>query len=116
MITSGSDFPYHQINPFVQMYYLVTRQPIDTVNNSLANPNEKLSMIDALKTYTVWPAYASFQENEKGSLEKGKYADMIVISKDIFNEQPKALLETKVLRTMIRGRIVFDNIFDPEKL
>ena len=116
MITSGSDFPYHQINPFVQMYYLVTRQPIDTVNNSLANPNEKLSMLDALKTYTVWPAYASFQENEKGSLEKGKYADLIVISKDIFNEQPKALLETKVLRTMIRGRIVFDNIFDPEKL
>ncbi|MBK6876364.1 MAG: amidohydrolase family protein [Ignavibacteria bacterium] len=116
MITSGSDFPYHQINPFVQMYYLVSRQPMDTVNNSLANPNEKLSMIDALKTYTVWPAYESFQENEKGSLEKGKYADMIVISKDIFNEQPKALLETKVLRTMIRGRIVFDNIFDPEKL
>jgi predicted amidohydrolase YtcJ len=116
MITSGSDFPYHQINPFVQMYYLVTRQPVDTLLNNLANPNEKLSILDALKSYTVWPAYASFQESEKGSLEKGKYADLIVISKDIFNEQPKALLETKVLRTMIRGRIVYDNIFDPEKL
>ncbi len=116
MITSGSDFPYHQINPFIQMYYLVTRQPTDTTLNNLANPNEKISMLDALKSYTVWPAYASFQESEKGSLEKGKFADMVVISKDIFSEQPKALLETKVLRTMIRGRIVYDNIFDPEKL
>jgi predicted amidohydrolase YtcJ len=98
------------------MYYLVTRQPVDTLLNNLANPNEKLSILDALKSYTIWPAYASFQESEKGSLEKGKYADLIVISKDIFNEQPKALLETKVLRTMIRGRIVYDNIFDPEKL
>lgn len=116
IITIGSDFPYHQINPFIQMYYLVTRQPVDTTISSLPNPDQKLSIADAVRAYTVWPAYASFQEKEKGTLEKGKYADFVVISKDIFKEEPKALLETKVLRTMIRGRIVFDNIFDPEKL
>lgn len=116
MITSGSDFPYHQINPFVQMYYLVTRQPVDTLLEGIANPGEKLSILDALKSYTVWAAYASFQENEKGTLEKGKFADLVIISKDILKEQPQALLDTKVLRTMIRGKIVYDNIFDPEKL
>jgi hypothetical protein len=116
MITTGSDFPYHQINPFVQMYFLVTRQPVDTMLSAISNPTERLSMLDAVRSYTIWPAFASFQENEKGSLEKGKYADLIVISKDIFAEPPKALLETKVMRTMIRGRIVYDNIFDPEKL
>lgn len=115
-IAAGSDFPFHQIDPFVQMYYFTTRQPIDTAGSILGNPNEKLTMLEALRAYTVWPAFASYQENEKGTLEKGKYADLVVISKDILNEPAKSLLETKVLRTMIRGRIVYDNIFDPEKL
>ncbi len=116
MITSGSDLPFHQINPLIQIYYLVSRQPTDTLLQGTANMNEKISMLDAVKSYTVWPAYASFEENEKGTLEAGKFADFVVLSKDIFNEPPSSLLETKVLRTMIRGRIVYDNVFDPEKL
>lgn len=115
-ITTGSDFPFHQINPFLQIYYLTTRQLTDTVLTSIPNPDQKISLLDAVKSYTVWPAYASFEENTKGSIEKGKFADFIVISKDIFNSDPKALLETKVLRTVVSGRVVYDNIFDPEKL
>lgn len=115
-ITTGSDFPFHQINPFLQIYYLTTRQLTDTVLTSIPNPDQKISLLDAVKSYTIWPAYASFEENTKGSIEKGKFADFIVISKDIFNSDPKALLETKVLRTVVNGRVAYDNIFDPEKL
>nr|HMS64971.1 amidohydrolase family protein [Ignavibacteria bacterium] len=115
-ITTGSDFPFHQINPFIQIYYLTTRQLTDTVLTSIQNPDQKISLLDAVKSYTIWPAYASFEENTKGSLEKGKYADMIVISGDIFNSGSKALLDTKVLRTVINGRIVYDNILDLEKV
>ena len=115
-ITTGSDFPFHQINPFLQIYYLTTRQLTDTVLTSIPNPDQKISLLDAVKSYTIWPAYASFEENTKGSIEKGKFADFIVISKDIFNSDPKAMLETKVLRTVVNGRVAYDNIFDPEKL
>ncbi|MBK8552049.1 MAG: amidohydrolase family protein [Ignavibacteria bacterium] len=109
MITSGSDFPFHQINPFVQIYYLTTRQLTDTVLTSIPNPDQKISLLDAVKSYTIWPAYSSFEEASKGSLEKGKAADFIVISKDIFNSDSKELLNTKVLNTIINGRVIYDS-------
>lgn len=109
MITTGSDFPFHQINPFIQIYYLTTRQLTDTVLASIPNPDQKLSLLDAVKSYTVWAAYSSFEEKIKGSLEKGKFADMIVISNDIFNTDSKALLNTQVLKTIINGRMVYEN-------
>ncbi len=115
-ITTGSDFPFHQINPFIQIYYLTTRQLTDTVLTSIKNPDQKISLLDAVKSYTVWPAYSSFEESTKGTIEKGKFADMIVISKDIFNSDSKDLLETKVLRTIINGKIVYNNIIDVNKL
>lgn len=108
-ITSGSDFPFHQINPFIQMYYLTTRQLTDSTGVSIANPDQKISIADAVRSYTVWPAYASFEEDIKGSLEKGKIADFIVISNDIFNSPPKDLLKTTVTKTIVNGRVIFDS-------
>ena len=109
MITSGSDFPFHQINPFVQIYFLTTRQLTDTVLSTIPNPDQKISLTEAVRTYTTWPAYASFEETTKGSLEKGKYADFIVVSKDIFTSVPEELLNTKVLMTVINGRVIYDS-------
>jgi predicted amidohydrolase YtcJ len=109
MITTGSDFPFHQINPFIQIYYLITRQLTDTILSTIPNPDQKISMLEAIKSYTVWPAYASFEESTKGSIETGKYADMIVISNDILTKDSKALLDTKVLKTIINGKIVYDS-------
>ncbi len=109
MITSGSDFPFHQINPFVQIYFLTTRQLTDTVLSAIPNPDQKISLTEAVRSYTTWPAYASFEETTKGSLEKGKYADFIVVSKDIFASDPRELLNTKVLMTVINGRVIYDS-------
>lgn len=114
MITTGSDFPFHQINPFLQIYYLVTRQNLDSSSVQIPNPDQKISLLDAVKSYTVWPAYASFQEKEKGTIEKGKFADMIVLSEDIFKADLKNIPNIKVLMTIINGRVVYNNKIIPE--
>jgi predicted amidohydrolase YtcJ len=108
-ITSGSGFPFSRsINPFVQMYYLSTRQFLDTIVKNIPMENQKISLFDAVKSYTIWSAYAGFEETERGSLEKGKMADMIVISNDIFNNDLKALANTKVIKTIIKGKVMYD--------
>lgn len=110
IIISGTDFPYHMINPLIQMYFLSTGIPLDTsaarlVNNSL----QKLSVLDALKSFTVWSAYACFDEENKGSIEPGKLADMVVLSQDILASDPGTLLHTLIDMTIVRGEVVYDN-------
>lgn len=107
-ILTGSEFPYNQINPFIQMYYLTMRQILDT-NMTLPGAEQKISILEALKSYTTYPAYASFEESIKGSIEKDKFCDMVIISNDIFTSDPKKLLETKVLMTIINGKVVYDS-------
>jgi predicted amidohydrolase YtcJ len=104
-ITTGSDFPFHILNPFVQMYYLTTRSAIGDTT-VIPNQNQKISLLDAIRSYTIWAAYSGFEDVYKGSIEKEKYADMIVISNDIFGDN-KNLLETKVLKTIINGVVVY---------
>jgi predicted amidohydrolase YtcJ len=111
-ILTGSEFPYSQINPFIQMYYLTTRQWIDTIV-TVPGAEQKLTILDALKSYTTFPAYSSFEENIKGSIEKDKFCDMVVISNDIFTSEPKKLLDTKVLMTIINGKVVYDSKNSP---
>jgi len=107
-ITAGSNFPFsNYINPITLIHFLVNRQPLDTNLTNIPNPNQKLSVLDAIKAFTVYAAYASFQENTKGTLEKDKYADFIVLSDDIFKSDVKKIKEIKVLKTVVNGKIVF---------
>ncbi|MBM4157746.1 MAG: amidohydrolase [Ignavibacteria bacterium] len=109
LITCGSDFPYQPVNPFVHIYLLVTRQFPDTMRTDIPSPNQKLSIYEALKSYSKWAAFSAFEEESRGTLEKGKYADMVVISNDIFTSEPAALLSTKVLMTILNGKIVYNS-------
>jgi len=110
MISSGSGFPFsHSISPIIGIYYLTTRQPIDTVYTDIPNPEQKISIDDAVKSYTVWAAYSIFQEENRGSLEKGKTADMVVLSEDIFNLTGTAILNSKVVMTVVNGIVAYDN-------
>lgn len=110
MLTSGSGFPFsNSISPLTGIYYLSTRQPIDTVLNDIPNPEQKISVLDAVKSYTIWAAYSTFQEDKKGSLEVGKCADMVVLSDDIFNLSGTALLNAKVMMTIVNGNITYEN-------
>jgi predicted amidohydrolase YtcJ len=110
IIISGTDFPYHIINPLIVMYYLSTGLSLDTAANRLANNSaQKLSVLDALRSFTVYSAYASFADDVKGTLEKDKFADMVVLSEDILSSDPSVLLKTKVLMTIIRGEVLYEN-------
>ena len=110
MIISGTDYPYHTINPLIQMYYLSTGLFLDTAANRIANnAAQKLSVMDALKSFTVWSAYACFAEDVKGSLERDKFADMVVLSEDILASDPSVLLKTNILMTIVRGEVVYES-------
>jgi predicted amidohydrolase YtcJ len=116
MITGGSGFPFsHSISPLLGIYYLTSRQPTDTTYSDVPNPEQKLSVLDAVKAYTIWAAFSTFQEERKGSLEKGKNADIVVLSDDIFNQSGTAILNTKVIMTIVNGLIAFENKENPTK-
>jgi predicted amidohydrolase YtcJ len=67
-----------------------------------------LTREETLKGMTIWAAYSNFEENEKGSLEKGKIADFIILTRDLMNCKETEILNTKVLQTFINGQIVYN--------
>ena len=109
IIALGTDFPVEEINPIHTFYAAVFRKNKDGLPLNGFQKNESLNRLDALKGMTIWPALANFEENEKGSLEINKAADMIVLDKDILDENQKEILKTKVIYTIIDGEIVYQN-------
>ena len=88
------------------LYAAVTRQYPDGTPAGGWFPAEKISMAEAVEFYTLGSAYAEFADDRKGSIAEGKLADLIVLSKDIFTVPPREVLETKVVMTMVGGRVV----------
>jgi predicted amidohydrolase YtcJ len=93
-------------NPFLSMWSVITRK---TDRGTIFNPEEAISREQALKMYTINNAYASFEENVKGSIETGKLADLAVLSDDILTCPADKILEIKSLLTIVNGLTVFDN-------
>jgi predicted amidohydrolase YtcJ len=104
----SSDFPGETLNPFYGIYAAVTRQDPKGDPQGGWHPEQKLTLDEALRGYTVEAAYAEFEENAKGSIEKGKLADLTVISKDITKLPPEEILSIRVLKTMVGGKVVYD--------
>ncbi len=105
----SSDFPGETLNPFYGIYAAITRQ--DPAGNPPGGwyPEQRLTLDEALRGYTVEAAYAEFEENAKGSIEKGKLADLTVISQDITTLAPKEILSIRVLKTFVGGKLVYDS-------
>jgi predicted amidohydrolase YtcJ len=103
--TSASEYP---INPMLGLYAAVTRQTITGQPATGWFPNERISIEDAIRAYTLNTAYANFEERSKGSIEVGKLADLAVLSKNILKIAPKEFLTTEVLYTIVDGKIVYD--------
>ncbi|KAJ6518556.1 amidohydrolase family-domain-containing protein [Mycena vulgaris] len=109
-ITLGSDFPVETMNPLAGFYAAITR--VSLAGDSPHGhggwfPEERLTRQEALRGITIDPAYASFTEAELGSLEAGKRADFVVLSRDIMKITPRDILETKVLATVLDGRVAY---------
>ena len=105
----GTDWEVAPLNPMLTVYAAVTRATLDGKNPNGWFPEQKLSVAEAIEAYTMGSAYAEFQEKEKGSITRGKLADMVLLSDDIFTIAPEKIRDVRVLRTFVGGRMVFDD-------
>jgi predicted amidohydrolase YtcJ len=101
----GTDYPVESINPFRGLYAAITRQ--NEAGTATYQPQEKLTLNEALYAYTQASAFAEFEEKDKGRLEPGYVADFILLDRDITTSTAQQLLHTKVLRTVLNGEIVY---------
>jgi predicted amidohydrolase YtcJ/beta-lactamase class A len=104
----GSDWTVAPLSPILGIYAAVTRATIDGRNPGGWVPGQKISVEEAVRAYTRSNAYAEFAEREKGTLEPGKLADVVVLSQDIFNLNPDDLPKTQVVKTIVGGSVVYE--------
>ncbi|GIN21921.1 amidohydrolase [Siminovitchia fordii] len=102
----GTDFPIDVLNPLLQIYRAVTR--IDSSGDTVWHPHERITLAEALKAYTIGPAYGTFREHELGTLEAGKLADIVVLERDLFEMPLEEIPDTKVQLTIVDGRVIYD--------
>lgn len=107
IIIGGSDAPFCPVNPFLGIYASISRKDEKGVPENGWFPENCLSRMDALKSYTIWPAYGQFEEILKGSLQEGYLADFIVLDRDIMNCAEELIKDTQVLLTVSGGQEVY---------
>lgn len=108
VIANGTDVPVEKIDPLACFYASVTRKRSDTGFEFY--PEQSMSREEAIYSYTLGNAFAAFEENIKGSIETGKYADFVVLSNDLITCQEEEILNTKILYTIINGEVVYSGI------
>ncbi len=106
-IPAGSDFPIEDINPLLGFYAAVARQDVKGFPKEGFQTENALTREQALRATTIWAAKASFEENEKGSIEPNKYADFIILDKDLMTIDLIKIPDIKIVATFINGEKVF---------
>ena len=107
VIGLGTDFPVEKVNPFHTFYAAISRKDMNGYPENGFEIENALSREETLKGMTIWAAYLNFEENEKGSIEKGKLADFIVIDRDVMSVKIDETYKTKVLKTFVSGDLVY---------
>jgi predicted amidohydrolase YtcJ len=103
----GTDWTVAPLDPMLSIYAAVTRRTLDGKNPQGWIPEQKISVDEAVRAYTVGSAYAEFQDRVKGSITPGKLADLVILSRDIYRIDPKEIEKVKVVLTIVDGRVVF---------
>jgi predicted amidohydrolase YtcJ len=104
VVSNGTDAPVEDVDPIANYYATVTRK---TKTGQVFYPDQRMSRMEALKSYTLSPAYAAFEESSKGSLKVGKLADMTVLSKDITTIPEDEIPAAHVSYTIVGGKVVY---------
>jgi predicted amidohydrolase YtcJ len=110
----GSDWDVAPMSPLMGIYGAVTRRTLDGKHPNGWAPEQKITVAEAVKAYTMGSAYASFEEKRKGSIEPGKLADLVVLTDDIFTIDPVKIVDTKVYMTIFDGKIIENTRPDPQ--
>jgi predicted amidohydrolase YtcJ len=108
IIPNGSDFPVERVNPLISFHAAVARQDANDWPAGGWLPEQAMTREEALKSMTLWPAYASFMEKEVGSLELGKLADFVILDQDIMRVPNELILRTRVVATYLGGKPVYE--------
>ena len=108
IIAGGSDAPVERGEPMIEFYAAVSRKSVKGFSGEGWHPEQAVSREQALKMSTLWPAYAAFEENDKGKIDIGMLADFTVLSNDIMKIPEPEILNTRCVMTVIGGEIVFE--------
>ncbi len=113
MLTFGSDWPgtsaaEYPINPMLALYAAVTRQTVEGEPTGGWFPEQKISLEEALRAYTINTAYGNYEEDIKGTIEAGKLGDVVVLSGNLFELTPREWLDVRPRYTVVGGRVVFE--------
>ncbi|PYS73010.1 MAG: amidohydrolase [Acidobacteria bacterium] len=104
----GTDWTVAPLDPVLSIYAAVTRRTLDGKNPNGWIPEQKITVAEAVRAYTIGSAYAEFQEHEKGTIAPGKLADLVILSRDIFKIDPKEIEKVTVVMTIMDGRVVYE--------
>ena len=107
-IVNGTDVPVEPVNPIASYYASVTRKTLEGTPEGGYEPDQRMSREEALRSYTLDAAYGAFMEDITGSIETGKLADFTVLDKDIMEIPEEQILDTKVVMTVIDGKVVYE--------
>ena len=107
VVPNGSDFPVEQVNPLISFHASIARQDANDWPAGGWFPEQRMTREEALRSMTLWPAYAAFQEKEMGSLTPGKYADFVLLDQDIMRVPAELVLKTNVIATYVGGKEVY---------
>ena len=108
VVPGGSDAPVERGEPMIEFYAAVARKDPKGFSAEGWHPEEAVTREQALKMFTIWPAYAAFEEKLRGSIEVGKLADLTILSADIMKIPEAEILQTRCVMTVINGEIVFE--------
>jgi len=108
MIPGGSDAPVEEGNPMIEFYAACVRKDTTGFSTDGWHPEMKMTRDEALRSMTLWGAYAAFEENLKGSITKGKLADLVVLDQDLMKTPEETLHRIQVLVTIVGGKVVYD--------
>jgi predicted amidohydrolase YtcJ len=108
VVPGGSDAPVERGEPMIEFYAAVARKDQKGFSSEGWHPEEAVTRDQALKMFTIWPAYAAFEEKLRGSIETGKLADLTILSADIMTIPDLEILKTRCVMTVINGEIVYE--------
>jgi predicted amidohydrolase YtcJ len=106
-IIAGSDAPVEAGDPRIEFYAAITRARLDGSSGAGWHPEYAVDRLDALRMLTTWPAFASFQDAQRGSIEVGKQADLSIFDTDFMTADPSDILAAKTVMTVVDGRVVY---------
>lgn len=111
IVAGGSDAPVERGEPMIEFYAPVARKSLKGETGEGWHPEQAVAREQALKMFTIWPAFAAFEEKSRGSIEVGKLADLTILSADIMRIPESEILKTRNVVTVVGGDIAFNSSY-----